>query len=69
LKAVTMIMVTAIAFFWSFMGNPAYANRSQPHGALGSSFFGAWYLQYKANHAMSVAFTQVGPWGILHIFL
>jgi hypothetical protein len=25
LKAVTMIMVTAIAFFWSFMRNPAIA--------------------------------------------
>jgi hypothetical protein len=25
LKTVTMIMVTAIAFFWSFMRNPAIA--------------------------------------------
>jgi hypothetical protein len=25
LKAVAMIMITAIAFFWSYMGNPAMA--------------------------------------------
>ena len=33
LKAVTMIMVTAIAFFWSFMRNPAI-----PVFGLGSAF-------------------------------
>ena len=30
LKAVTMIMVTAIAFFWSFMRNPAIQHSTPP---------------------------------------